>query len=235
MNGHPRFLVCADTPDDVGLIPIVLEGAGCAMDLSWRNGGYGPVSFDPSRHIGLIILGTENNAHSNNKRVYGTEMSWVTNAVSRGTALLGICHGAQLLAHTRGASLHYGSSMADRGLTWLCVTPAGNHDPVVWHVMDAQVPQCHCDTFEVPEGAVDLAQSTNQNRPHSDAFRIGRNVYGLGFHPEPTVQMLMNGWSRRRLPTQAWRLVEETGRVVLGAWVRVALSNQQMSTTAQIV
>jgi GMP synthase (glutamine-hydrolysing) len=96
---------------------------------------------------------------------------------------------------------------------------------VIGHVKGAQVAQCHSDTFEVPEGAVDLASSPNHKRPHSDAFRIRRNVYGLQFHPEPDATMLLgkgkNEWGLR-VAYEVAAGVEHTGRNVLRAWVEIA-------------
>jgi GMP synthase-like glutamine amidotransferase len=45
----------------------------------------------------------------------------------------------------------------------------------------------HDDTFEIPMGAIALARS--EGCAHQ-AFRFGRQVYGLQFHPEVSPQML---------------------------------------------
>jgi GMP synthase-like glutamine amidotransferase len=105
----------------------------------------------------------------------------------------------------------------------LILTKEGEKDPVVSHVKGAQVAQWHSHTFGVPEGAVDLARSTNGKRPHSDAFRIGRNVYGLQFHPEPDAEALVRDKWAADAPAEVTEAVEQTGRAILRAWVEIAL------------
>jgi GMP synthase-like glutamine amidotransferase len=218
-----RFLICARYPADVGVVIPVLEDAGCKADLVFRKDGYKGASFDLSRHIGLIILG-DGKRRADNK-VYEPERLWVRAALESDKAVLGICHGAQLLADIGGGKLKGWPSETDAGLTRLKLTERGERDPVIGHVKGAQVAQCHLDTFEVPEGAVDLASSPNHKRPHSDAFRIGSNVYGPQFHPEPDATMLLgkgrHEWGLN-VPDEVAAAVEQTGRKVLRAWVEIA-------------
>jgi hypothetical protein len=102
-------------------------------------------------------------------------------AHDRGTPVLGICFGGQMLAQTLGGSV------------------ARAPEPEVgWWAVDSSVPalagdgpwfQWHSDRFVVPPDAVRLGRSDRAEQ----AFRLGRTV-GLQFHPEVTESMVMR-WS----------------------------------------
>ena len=207
----------------------VLEEAGCAPDHTWimSTKKHLPVVFDKSRHIGLIILGGDR-GHADQTDKYKTQMSWIRTALERGSAVLGICFGAQLLAQVDGPNLVRGCKcgpykMADQGLTLLTLNEKEvAKDPLLRHIKSqTKVLQWHEDTFEAPRRAVELASSTNRDRPHCEAFRIGINAYGLQFHPDmqaPTVRE----WVGKDEPEDVLRVVEETGHRVLLAWAELA-------------
>jgi GMP synthase (glutamine-hydrolysing) len=48
---------------------------------------------------------------------------------------------------------------------------------------------CHGETFDLPDGAEWLAYS---NKCRHQAFRYGRKVYGIQFHPEITAEMIVD-------------------------------------------
>lgn len=110
---------------------------------------------------------------------------------------LGICLGAQLLARAVGAKVYAGS---DQGrlpeVGWFNVVTAdqGAQDPL-WRAFSGgreltTVFQWHEDTFELPKGAVRLAQSEQYV---NQAFRLGNKVYGVQFHPE-VAQTEIEAW-----------------------------------------
>src|SRR5439155_8650811 len=92
--------------------------------------------------------------------------------------------------------------------------------------------------FEVPPrtgenaSAVNLADSLNTRHPHSDAFRFRRNVYGLHFHPEVTLEMLQkrgkDDWGVSDWPEGDLKLIVATGRAILTAWVELACSGWRL-------
>ena len=110
--------------------------------------------------------------------VYGDEVAhWVVPeleflraADSFGIPVLGLCSGAQMLSAAHGG-----------------LVTATDQPEVGWHRVQSHVPeiepgpwlQWHFDTFTVPEGATELAESP----AGPQAFRLRRNL-GLQFHPE---------------------------------------------------
>lgn len=223
MSNRPRFLVCARDPSDCGSVLPVIEEAGYEPDLTLRRDAYAGPPFDPARHAGLILLG-DGKKSADNVKEYGPEMARVRAAFDAGRAVLGVCHGAQLIAAISGGRLHKWKDKSDAGLRNLALTADGEQDPVVRHLLGVRVAQYHDHTFDLPATAVDLARSANARRPHSDAFRIGRNVYGLQFHPEPTAAALVrDGWDPDGPAAEVAAAAELAGRASLRAWVEVAL------------
>jgi GMP synthase (glutamine-hydrolysing) len=118
------------------------------------------------------------------------EVSLLARSIQEGRAVLGVCLGAQLMAHALGARvvpLHVGEPPARlREVGWGAVTfdPSAHDDPALAGLHDSEVVvHWHGDTFDLPHGAVLLASTLlcpNQ------MFRFGRCAYGLQFHVELT-------------------------------------------------
>ena len=91
---------------------------------------------------------------------------------------LGICLGAQLIAHALGAKVYAGHS---KEIGWSKLSlPATENNPLQ-ALEDIEVLHWHGDTFDLPEQAELLASS---NLYPNQAFRIGSNILALQFHPE---------------------------------------------------
>jgi GMP synthase-like glutamine amidotransferase len=150
-------------------------------------------------------------------------MYWVCVARENRKAVLGICHGAQRVAHVCGGGVEKFDSRADQGLSEIKLTGKGESDQVSRPVKDRLVAQSHYYTIRLPEKAVKLAYSANATRPHPEAFRVRPKVYGLHFHPEPTANSLCcYGWSRRRPSCDEAKEAEQTGGEGLKAWTALA-------------
>lgn len=99
--------------------------------------------------------------------------------------VLGICYGAQLLAHVLGAEVRRNATPEYGGYE-VRLTPEGRR-----HALFADFPefftaaQFHGDTFDLPTGAAWLASS---GACRHQAFAVGRHV-GLQFHLEATSAM----------------------------------------------
>lgn len=134
------------------------------------------------RYRGLVVLGgpmnVEDQAHRHHLR---TELRAIERMLAQGKPVLGICLGAQLLAHVLGAPVQRNSE-PEIGWYRLQTTEAGRRDPVLSPMGDGMpVFQWHSYRFEVPQGASHLART---DTCESQAFRYGDNAYGLQFHLE---------------------------------------------------
>ena len=216
----------------MGQIPDVLADTGRSLVFveRWHRTD---VFFAPEMFAGLIILGDGNYWATSNK--YGRDREWLATALNARRPVLGICFGAQLLAACL-AGIASGRSLAKHPnndnvgkIAEIAVRGEGLADPVIeplrrspWVIMS------HEDYFQEPVEAIGLAWSADAPVEHCEAFRVGPPedaVYGLQFHPEPTLEMLQNDKWFDSVP-DAGRLqpVAATGHQVLGAWVRLALA-----------
>lgn len=92
---------------------------------------------------------------------------------------LGICLGAQLIATALGASVRPGDSV-EIGYAPLTLTDAGSRSPLA-PIVDAPVLHWHRDSFDTPEGAVNLAAT---GHTPNQGFTIDEHVLALQFHLE---------------------------------------------------
>ena len=115
--------------------------------------------------------------------------AWVRNILEMNIPLLGICFGHQILAQAMGGVVDYHSGGREIGTVPITLTQAGKQDrllgalPAVFmgHTTHAQTVK------KLPAGAQLLAQ--NSFEPHH-AYRIGKNAWGVQFHPEFTASIM---------------------------------------------
>lgn len=139
------------------------------------------------RAAGLVVLGGPMNVDEVERYPFlKLDVQWIQQALDSRLPLLGVCLGSQLLAKALGSRV-YPNVVKEIGwypLEWL---PAADDDPLFARNGVTPVVQWHGDTFDLPSGAVLLAQGlTCRNQ----AFRWGSNAYGLQFHIEMTATMI---------------------------------------------
>ncbi|MEK6745241.1 MAG: type 1 glutamine amidotransferase [Nitrospirota bacterium] len=145
----------------------------------------------------LIIMGGPMAVYEMDRTPYlWAEAKFIEKAVKAGKHVLGVCLGAQMLAHALGARVYPGGA---KEIGWYDVdlTDDGMTDPcmaglAVTGTRTAKVFQWHGDTFDLPEGAVRLASS---GLYPNQAFRYSDRVYALQFHIEVT-PAIVHGWLR---------------------------------------
>lgn len=159
------------------------------------------------RYDGLIVLGGAMNVEELDQRTHlRTEMRCIEAALKRKLPVLGICLGAQLLAHALGARVQK-RARAEIGWYRIDSTEAGRADPVFAPLgAGAPVFQWHSRSFELPTDALQLARSRDCEQ---QAFRYGESAYGLQFHLEANARLI-----QRWLHTPAYR--EELEQAGLG-------------------
>lgn len=146
---------------------------------------------DVSRYDALIVLGGPQMPDQGDKYPHLTiEMHCIEEALKREIPILGICLGAQLLAYTIGGGVR---AMQEWEIGWYDLEPThlSAADPMFCALVQPHpVFQWHGYTFDLPEDAVHLARSqTCENQ----AFRYGKNAYGLQCHLELD-ERLINRW-----------------------------------------
>lgn len=143
------------------------------------------------RYRGLIILGGPMNVADQQQRPHlKTELRVIEQALRQGKPVLGICLGAQLLAHALGAPVRR-HAVSEIGWYDLAMTEHGRIDPVLAPLGEVTpVFQWHSYTFDLPHGATHLASTPSCE---NQAFRHGDNAYGFQFHLE-TNQALVERW-----------------------------------------
>ncbi len=110
------------------------------------------------------------------------ERTLLASAAERDVPVLGVCLGAQLLAHALGARIYPNPAGREVGVSEVILTEDGRSDPLLAGLPDPlPVMQWHGDAFELPAGASLLATSP---ACENQAFRVGRRTYGVLFHPE---------------------------------------------------
>ena len=145
-----------------------------------------PRALDGCR--GLIVMGGPMNVDETERYPWlANEVELLKTAIPSGKPVLGICLGAQLIAKASGARVRRGPK-PEVGWCEVEGTEASRRDPLLTAFPNTySVFQWHGDTFDLPKGAVHLAQSSAY--PHQ-AFRLGETVYALQYHLEVTAQMV---------------------------------------------
>jgi GMP synthase (glutamine-hydrolysing) len=116
-----------------------------------------------------------------------TEVGWLRRAVEAGLPTLGVCLGAQLLAKSLGSRV-YPHRVKEIGWYELELLPAATDDRLFAGARNREtVFQWHGDTFDLPQGAVQLARGASCEQ---QAFRYGPAAYALQFHVEMTARMV---------------------------------------------
>lgn len=152
----------------------------------------GDVVPDPGPFTHLLIMGGPMAVYEMDRYPYlKNEARLIEEAIKANKHVLGVCLGAQMVAHALGARV-YAGGQKEIGWYELALTPDGMKDPLMSLLaLDgksaAQVFQWHGDTFDLPAGALRLASS---DLYPNQAFRYADRVYALQFHIEVTPKIV---------------------------------------------
>jgi GMP synthase-like glutamine amidotransferase len=133
--------------------------------------------------------------------------------IERGTPLLGVCLGSQLVAEAAGAVVRR-AKMPEIGWYDVTLTPEGEDDDLLG-VLPSRFEsfQFHYYEWLLPPGGTALARSALALQ----AFRLGeRPVWGLQFHPEVVEQDLRSWLDDPDVPDPEAIRRESAGKI--GAW-----------------
>lgn len=137
---------------------------------------------DASGYAGIIIMGGPQSANDIHLPHIRDELDWLAGPLEKGTPMLGVCLGSQLMAKAAGGAV---SASPKRELGWYRVFPVeqSSGDPLFSDISPSglTVFQWHGETFSLPESGTLIL--THPEVP-AQAFRLGKGQYGLQFHVE---------------------------------------------------
>jgi GMP synthase-like glutamine amidotransferase len=109
------------------------------------------------------------------------EKQFVRSVIDRGTPVLGVCLGAQLIAGSLGASV---GPNPHKEIGWFPVHGVPSGDNRAFRFPSSiEAFHWHGETFDLPPGAVRIAQGEGCE---NQGFQFGPSVIGLQFHLETT-------------------------------------------------
>lgn len=188
------------------------EGPGTIEDfLKEKGAAYSVVDFsgcnateksvpDISAYSHLVIMGGPMALYeSEGAPLVHFETAMIRAFMLNKKPVLGICLGAQLIAHALKAHVYAGGT-EEVGWDKVKITPEGMEDPVFSAISVntepyAEVFQWHGDTFDLPKKTVRLASSETYK---NQAFRYKENVYALQFHIEVMPEMIREWFADKK-------------------------------------
>ena len=139
-------------------VSVYLGGIGFETELCCPFKGDRIPEINGSLAGAVVYGGAQNVTDIDQFPFLEEEIAWINSAVENEFPLVGICLGAQLIAHTLGAHVdNHESNLCEFG--YYEIEPAIGADH--WFTRTMLVTQAHYQQFDLPEYAVLLAKSGN--------------------------------------------------------------------------
>ncbi len=156
---------------------------------------------DPATFDSLVIMGGPMGVHDTSEYAWLTwEKHFIEQALGLNKKVLGICLGAQLIADVLGARVFPNGK---KEIGWYPLTRTASVQDTPWSAVVPEQFQAfhwHGDTFDLPAGAIHLAESTACRH---QGFYCPEGALGLQFHLESTresIELLIDNCGHELTP-----------------------------------
>lgn len=130
-------------------------------------------------------------------------INWVQSLANKQIPILGICFGHQFLAVTFGGIVDFNPEGLEIGTAQVCFNENCESDLLLKGIKKSDLNVTHSQSVtRLPPGAVNLAYSSMDP---NQAFRIGRNIWGIQFHPEFDKEII------QAYVKVKWEMIKEQG------------------------
>jgi len=188
VSGDVVLVVANSSDTDSGYVGERLHGRGLELRLVCRDRGEVPASL-PSGVVAVVLLGSAwSVAHPEDAATLATECELVRSAAVGQVPVLGLCYGAQVVAHAYGGRVRT-AEQPEVGLVGVETVDEGLVPAGPWWAF-------HCDVIAPPPEA----QVVARNACGIQAFVLPQAL-GVQFHPEVRPAVL-DDWLAR-LPVMA--------------------------------
>ena len=168
-----------------GVFGDAVAAAGDELELWWIAESAGPPRKLEAYDAVMTFGGAMNVDDEDRHRWLGPEKRLLAELLERGTPLLGVCLGAQLVSAAAGGSPRRASE-PEIGWFDVEVTDEGAADPLLAGLEPSfEAFEWHSYECGAPERATVLASTPVCGQ----AFRFGPAAWGIQFHPEVTPQI----------------------------------------------
>lgn len=163
-----------------GVFAAPIAAAGHQLE-EWMPPASAEPPADPLGYDAVLVLGGAMNVDQGDRHPWLPEQERLLAAlIERGTPLLGLCLGAQLIAAAAGGDVGP-ASRPEIGWHRVELSEEGRRDPLLAPLAPGfEAFQWHSYGFALPPGAVALASSAVSLQ----GARVGERAWALQFHPE---------------------------------------------------
>jgi len=180
--------------DDIASVHLAASGFTVEHSYPFEESGpgYGLPQISTRKEInGAIFMGGAQNVTELGELPYlQREVEWIQSCIDKEIPVIGICLGAQLLAHALGGTVAtHADGLCEFGYETIYPVDSGNNS---WIDKPYKMVQAHFQGFTVPPNCAELATGT---RFAHQAFHFQERAFGFQFHPEVS-QTMFSEWQR---------------------------------------